>query len=58
MQLNRLNLGATKLHHVIDVMDMVILNSRKNASHSSHNTGLLTVMNVTSTNDVGTDLFL
>ena len=57
MELDTSDLGAAKLLHVVNVMDVVVLDDREYASHSSYDTGLLAVMDVTSSYNVTADCF-
>ena len=52
MELDSCDLSSAELLHVIDVMDVVILDDRENASHSSYNAGLFAMVDVTSSDDV------
>ena len=52
MELNTCDLRTAKLLHAVNVMDMVILDNGEYASHSSYDTGLLTVMDVASSDDM------
>ena len=58
MQFNTGNLRAAKLLHIIDIVDMVILDQTKYASHSSYDSGLLAMMNVTSAHNMTSDFLL
>ena len=43
MHLDTGNLGSAKLLHIIDVVNVVVLNDTEHTAHPSDNTGLLTV---------------
>ena len=58
MHLDTGNLSSSQLHHVIDMMNVVILDDGKNAPHSSNDSTLLTVMNVAASDDMAADLLL
>ena len=58
MELDTCNLRSAQLLHVIYVMDVVILDCGENTSHTSNDTGLLTVMDITSPYDVTSYCFL
>ena len=50
------NLGTAQLHHVVDVVDVVVLDQREHAAHASDDAALLTVVDVAATDDVPADL--
>jgi hypothetical protein len=58
VELDTCDLSTAELLHVIYVMDVVILDCGENTSHTSNDTGLLTVMDVAASYDVMTDIFL
>ena len=55
MEFDSGNLRSSKLLHVVNVMNMVILYDREYAAHTSNDAGLLTVVDVTAAHDVGAD---
>jgi len=52
------NFGSTKLMHIVYVVNMVIFNDREHATHTTYNTGLFTVMNITSSYYMSANGFL
>ena len=50
VKLDARNLRSSKLLHIVDVVDVIVLDSAEDASHPSHYAGLLTVMDVAATN--------
>ena len=58
VQLDAGNLRAAQLLHVVDMMDMVILDQGEHRAHAAHDTGLLAVMDVAAAHDMAADLFL
>ena len=57
MELNARNFRSAKLLHVVDMMDMVILDNAEHASHTAYDTGLLTMMNMASAHDMTAHFF-
>ena len=57
MHLDTCNLRSAKLHHIVDVMDVVVLDEAEHAAHPTNNTALLTVVDVVPTDDVASHLF-
>ena len=57
MHLDTCNLRSAKLHHIVDVMDVVVLDEAEDTAHSANNTALLTVMDVIPADDVASHLF-
>ena len=51
------DLCAGQVLLVVDMVDVIIFNNGKNTSQMSDNTGLTAVMDVTSSDDVGADMF-
>ena len=58
MQLDAGNLGPAQFHHVIDVMDMVVLNDTEDSAHTADDAALLAVMDVVAADDVAADIGL
>ena len=58
MKFDTCDLGSADFHHVIDVMDMVILDDREYASHTPDDTCLFTVMDMAAADDMRADIFL
>ena len=58
MHLDSANLSTTQILLIIDMMDLIILNNRKYTTQMSHDTGLSTIMDITSSDNMGTYLFL
>ena len=52
------NLRTTQLLHIIDIMDVVVLDQTEHAAHAAHDTCLLTVMNMTTSYDMAAHLLL
>ena len=57
MHLDTCDLRSSKLHHIIDVMDVVVLNEAEHTAHPADDTALLTVVDVVPTDDVASHLF-
>ena len=57
VHLDTCDLSSAKLHHIVDVMNVVVLDNAENTAHTSNDTALLAVMDIIATNDVATDLF-
>ena len=57
MQLDGGNLSAAQLHHVVDMMNVVILNNAEHTAHTPHDSGLLTMMDVAAPNDMAAYFF-
>ena len=55
MELDAGNFRSSELLHIVDVMDVVILDDREYASHSSYDTGLFAVMDMASSYDMSAD---
>lgn len=58
MHLDTGNLGSAKLLHIVDVVNVVVLNDTEHTAHPSDNTGLLTVMDVAAADDMASDVLL
>ena len=58
MELDGGDLSTAKLLHVVDMMNMVVLDDREDTTHTAYDTGLLTVMDMTAANDMAAYLFL
>ena len=43
---------------IIDIVNMVVLNDAEHTSHTSYNTGLLTMVNMTAAHDMPAHIFL
>ena len=52
MQFDPRNLRTAQLLHIVDVVNMVVLNQAEHTAHASHDTGLLTVMDVAASHDM------
>ena len=52
------DLGTAQLLHVVDVMDVVVLNQTEDTAHAADDAGLLAVVNVAAAHDMASDLFL
>ena len=52
------DLGSALLHHIVDVVDMVVLNDAEYAAHTADDTALFAVMDVVSADDMAADLLL
>ncbi len=58
VHLDARNLGAAQLHHIVDVMDVVVLNDAEDTSHSADDAALLAVVDVAAADDVASHLLL
>ena len=58
MHLDTCDLCSPLLHHIVDVVDMVVLNDTEYTTHTADDTALLTVMDVISADDMAADLLL
>src|SRR5699024_12703111 len=58
MQFDAGNLGPAQLHHVVDVVDVVVFNQGKDPAHPADDAALLAVVNVAAANDMAADFFL
>ena len=58
MHLDARNLRAAKLHHIVDMVDMVVFDHAEDAAHAADDPALLTVMDVVAADDMASDLFL
>ena len=58
MELDTRDLGAAQLHHIVDVMDVVVLNDAEDTSHSADDAALLAVVDVAAADDVASHLLL
>ena len=58
MHLDTGKLGPSKLLHIVDVVNVVVLNDTEHTAHPSDNTGLLTVMDVAAADDMASDVLL
>ena len=52
MELNSCDFCSSKLLHIIDMMDVIILNNRKYTSHTSNDSCLFAVMDIASSNNM------
>ena len=52
------DLCAAQLHHVVDVVDVVVFDQREHAAHASDDAALLAVVDVAAADDVPADLLL
>ena len=50
-------LGSSKLHHIVDVMNMIVLDNAEHSAHTAYDSALLAVMNIVSSDYVTADLF-
>lgn len=57
MELNAGNLGAAELLHIVDIMNVVILNDTEYASHTSYNTSLFAMMDMAASYDMAAHFF-
>ena len=55
MELDTCDLRSAELLHAVNVMDVVVFDDRKYASHSSYDTGLFAVMDMASSYDMSAD---
>ncbi|OQA24106.1 MAG: hypothetical protein BWY61_01277 [Firmicutes bacterium ADurb.Bin354] len=58
MKLDTRDLGTAQLHHIIDMMDMVILYNTEYAAHSSDDAALLAIVDIIASYDVTSHIFL
>ena len=58
VHLDARDLGAAELHHVVDVVDVVVLDEREHAAHAADDAALLAVVDVAAADDVAADLLL
>ena len=58
VHLNARNFSSTLFHHVIDMMNMVVLDYAEYTAHTTDNTALFAVMNIITANNMSTDVFL
>ena len=58
VELNARDLSAAELLHVVDVVDVVVLNEAEHAAHTSDDAGLFAVVDVAAPHDVTPNLFL
>ncbi len=58
MHLNSCNFSPTLFHHVVDMVDVIILNQTEYTAHAADDSALLTVVNVIASDDMASDLFL
>lgn len=58
MHLDAGDLGAAKLHHVIDVMNVIVLDNAEDTTHTSNDSALLTVVNIVAADNVAPYFFL
>jgi hypothetical protein len=52
------DLGPAKLHHIVDMMDMVILDQAEHTAHPADDAALLTVVDITPADNMSADEFL
>ena len=58
MHLDAGDLCAAQLHHVIDVMNVIVLDYAEDTTHTAYDSALLAVMNVVAADDVAPDFLL
>ena len=58
MELDTCNFSPAKLHHVVDVVDVVILDDGEYGTHTADYAALLAVMDVVAAYDVASDVLL
>ena len=58
VELDSADLGACQVLSVVDVMNVIVLNQRKDSAKMSDDSGLTAVMDITSANDMRSDFFL
>ena len=58
VQLDASDLRTAQLHHVVDVMNVIVLNDREHAAHTANDAALLAIMNVVAANDMTANLLL
>ena len=58
MHLNSGNFCSAQFHHIVDMMNMVVLNDTEYTTHSTNNTTLLTMMDIVSTDNMTSYIFL
>ena len=58
MQLDSGDLRSAKLHHVVDMMDVVVLDQAEHTAHPADDAALLAVMDVVAADDVASHLLL
>ena len=58
VQLNAGNLGAAQLHHVVDVVDVVVLDDGEHSAHAADDAALLAVVDVAAAHDVAAHVLL
>ena len=58
MHFNSCNLRAALLHHVVDMVNVVVLDHTEDTAHAADNAALLTVMDVVAADDMASDVFL
>ena len=56
VELDAGDFGAAQLHHIVDVMDMVVLNDREHPAHTADDSPLLAVVDVAPADDVAAHL--
>ena len=52
------DLCSSKLHHIVDVMDVIILNYAEDASHAADDAALLAMMYIVAADNVSAYIFL
>src|SRR5699024_3765727 len=58
VHLDARDLGAAELHHVVDVVDVVVLDEREHAADAADDAALLAVVDVAAADDVAADFLL
>ena len=58
VQLDAGDLGAAELHHVVDVVDVVVLNDGEHRAHAADDAALLAVVDVAAAHDVAAHILL
>ena len=58
MHFNSCNLRAALLHHVVDMVNVIVLDHTEDTAHAADNAALLTVMDVVAADDMASDVFL
>lgn len=58
VELDAGHFGAAQFHHVVDMVDVVVLDKREDAAHAAYDAALFAVVDVVSSNDVRADFFL
>ena len=58
MHLDSGDLRSALLHHIIDVVDVVVLNHTEHTAHPADDSSLLTVVDIIPADDMTADIFL